>query len=185
MANRERLRRSNRIWVLVWAVVFAVIAIVIISAMGSSRRSDEGQTIGTVEIHSVTCESSDISYPFFTYTDVLTKNLRIVMTHSDGEMRSISLQYNLSYADTDKMIKSEAYNHAAMNLKYGEDNLEADAFNSVYAMMDKDLRFSLYALKEEIGTKGKKYFLIDKVDDYNIDRIQQEYGKLGLKCVKS
>ena len=182
--EKDKIERSNKRWLVFWGVIFAVIVVIVVCVLSSLQWTERGATT-VVKITSLSCEADNVSYPLFAYDESDKKELRIITTYNDEELRSISLQYKMFYSDEEKNIKSEADNHARMNILYGEDGLNADEFSSTYAVMNGYLKFSMYALRDEIINSGEKYFMLDGIPDYKINTIGQKYAKLGMKCTNS
>lgn len=179
------LEKTNRFWVGAWSFIFGVIAVIILLTIISARRSDQGEAQGTKFIKSITCETKDFSYPFFTYDEAKGRNLRIIAAYDDEKLESISLQYFLYYDDSATIVGSEAHNHAAMNIAFGSDGMEADSLGASYAILNDKLKFSLYAMSDNITETAQKYFLLDGASDLKIETIQDKYAKLGIECVSN
>lgn len=182
--NDKWVRRINGFWVFIWSLLFAGIAIVLIVVINSGQRTDSGSEAGKTEIKALKCTSSTFSYPFFTDTHPTHQDLAITIIHENDTAHSMFLQYILSYSSEEEAVNSEAINHAAMNIAFGKDKLEAGAYSASYATLGRQLKFSLYASGNDITSTAFKYFLLDYVSSNNIQQIRSEYAKIGLQCVE-
>lgn len=174
--------KSNKRWVLFWCAAFVIVFAVVMISFSSQRQItvDDGPTVKSVE--SLTCESSDYLYPFFVYDKSDRKSFRVLATFNGGVLRTISLQQYLYYGDEASVTASEADNHVAMNRSFGENGLVADGLNATYSRMQDGLRFGLYAVYEQMKNVEMQYFLLDGLNEYNYENLQQQYEKIGLQC---
>ena len=177
--------KSNSRWIVFWIVAFAVASIIITVSIFSQKREDDNEGATITVIKAVTCKSDDYFYPLFSHDEATKKELRIIVTFNGDDVRSLSLQQMLYYDDKDLAVKSEAENHAAINGHFGEDGMEADALGASFAVMGEGVRYGIYATYDELGMKGKKYFLLDKAKDYDFNSIKDAYTGLGLECSDS
>ena len=132
------------------------------------------------------CESNSIDYPFFTYNNSNSKKLKINLIFSENVLKTIALEYTLSYSDKTEIIASEAHNHAAMNLSFYADNLDSDEFNAKYTKFTNSMRMTLYAKNVDIDETTTKYFLIKNTDNEEIPKdffeYKANYEKQGFNC---
>lgn len=183
--NDKFLRRTNKFWILIWSLIFAAVAIVLAVVASSTRRTDSGEGATITEIKSITCTADDTThYPFFTNEDATTRNLKLSLIYEAGTVRSIFLQYLLDYDTEEAATTAEAANHAAMNIAYGADGLEADAFQANYTTLGTQFKFSIYAAADKLDSAARKYFLVPEATDNNSDTFKAEYAKIGMKCIE-
>lgn len=166
-----------------WSLLFFGIAALIIASLLSQQQFNSGGNVGTVQVKSLTCTIDNYLYPFLSYDNAEKKELKIVATFSEDTLKSIFLQQSLKYSDTELTIQSEGSNHAAMNMLFAEDGLGADALGANYSIVDNTLFFGLYGLYEEMRPTDMKYFLLDKIKNYEYIDIKGAYESLGMTCV--
>lgn len=182
MNGVERHIRANRFWVLVWSIFFAIFAIVITISLASQRGVKRGENPDAVYLSSLTCESDEYVYPFLVFNESVRSELRIIAVFGDNEFKTISLQQMLYYDDDESIKASEASNHAAMNISFGDNGLEADALGANFARIQGGMRFGLYETRDKIDDEYMQYFLLDRVDGYDYEHIRQAYEELGMIC---
>ena len=131
------------------------------------------------------CKAEGFWYPLFVYDNSNHKRINLNLVFNKNEINAISIVYTLEYNNKDKAINSEAENHANMNAHYSNDNLNPDAFSSLYTLIGNNLTFNIYAEKNDISAVTYKYFLLD---DYSgalsdMDEINNYYTDKGLSCM--
>lgn len=178
----ERGIRSNRrfiyFWIFIFIMIFSIIAGVL---LGQTRVDKKGET-KTMKVKALTCKSDHFFYPFLEFDETTKKEFKIITTFTEKSVRSISLQQMLYYENEEKVKESEARNHAAMNIQYGEDGMEADALGASYARLSNGLRFGLFSNFEKLNEKEYKYYLLEGISSLSYEGIKQAYEKLGLEC---
>ena len=139
---------------------------------------------GTKLIKHLTCESYTTSYPLFNYDGSDSKSIRINASFEDDRLSSISLIYKLGYSNTEEIDKSEATNHAALNMSYQNDGLASDSYSAKYSKFKDGIQLSLYVTSDDIDNKALKYFILDGLTSvaYNREEIERIYIGKGLKC---
>ncbi len=182
MDRVERHIRANRFWVLVWSIFFAIFAIVIAISLASQRGVKKGENPDAIYLSSLTCESNEYIYPFFTFDESVKSELRIIAIFGDNEFKTISLQQTLYYDDDESVAASEAVNHAAINISFGDNGLEADALGANFANTQGGMRFGLYETREKIEDEYMQYFLLDEAGGYDYEHVKRAYEELGMTC---
>ena len=180
--NNARNLNSNRFWVLMWGCFFALIAIVLIISLLSQRLVTISDDVEDVYIKSLTCEADNYLYPFFVFDQSIKKEFKIIVTFDEESFKTISLQQMLYYDDDEYIKQSETKNHAAMNISFGENGLEADTLDAVYARRKDGMRFGIYGVREGISDEAMKYFLLDEAESYDYDSVRLIYEGLGMIC---
>ena len=133
---------------------------------------------------SMSCESNNFAYPFFTYDKSTKKSTRINIIFNNDNLYSIALIYNLYLNDAEIISSSEAANHAAMNISFGNNGLEAESLGMDFARLQDSLKMSLYAKSSDINSASAKYFLLDDNDSkaYNVELVKKSYENKGFVC---
>lgn len=134
---------------------------------------------------SLTCEVEGRLYPFFNYDNSEKKITKINAIFKNDNINTVSLVHKLYYDNDEQIIKSEAENHAAMNLKTQAEGLGPDALGANYSRLSDSLKMSLYVRNDDINSNTVKYFELDWVDDgaYNLMTTKAIYEKKGFVCV--
>lgn len=174
--------KSNKRWILFWAIAFALLAIVIAIPVITQTRTDTDAGERVTEIRALTCRTAGQLYPYFTYDNSTKKDLKIIVTFADDDVRSLSLQQTLYYPDEEMKVKSEAENHASVNKQFGTDSMQADALGATYAITSDGVRFGLYITSDQLNSKSAKYFLIDEATKHDYNNIRQALVAQGLEC---
>lgn len=147
-----------------------------------------GQNPDSIRGQSLHCESPTMPYPFYSYDESKSKNLKIVTNFYDDVINSIYLVYTLYYDSPQQIIASEANNHADMNISFGKNGLEPDAYNAHYSTIENALKMSLYAKESNINQIAAKYFMIDLQGQTflptNLNEYEENYEKQGFVCKK-
>lgn len=164
-------------------MVAAIAVCVTLSMQGKTKVTDN--TAGPETSEALTCEVEGVVYPFFKYDESEKKTTKINAIFQDGVMSTISLIYSLYYNNSEQIVKSEAENHAALNLKMQNEGLGPDAFDANYAKLKDRLKLSLYAEAKKLNINTVKYFELDWVESgkYNMATVQANYEDRGFKCV--
>lgn len=162
-------------------LIIAVILIVIFFLNGSTTIYNDGGEIATTE--SITCESSEVSYPFFAFDNSDRKQLKINVLLSNNKIDQLSLIYRLYYNSSSDINTSETLNHANMNKHFGISGLTADALGAKYSKLDDSLQLTLNSKAKEINEISAKYYLLDEAANYyNKETITKNYNSKGLDC---
>ena len=109
---------------------------------------------------SLICESSSAIYPFFVLDESSTKHTTISLSFYDDALNAITLEHRLYYDNYNKIISSEAHNHAAMNISFGENGFGVDALNARYDKLSDSLRFTIYGGMSDLIGASRNYFLL-------------------------
>ena len=172
-------------WILIDSAIFLVGVGLFVWVLTNENRQEidlgtEGA--GGVKNKSLTCKSDSLAYPFFEHDESTSKMLKIVAPMNGERLHAISLQYMLYYDNNELIERSESDNHAAMNLDFANNGLQSDALSANYAKLSDGLRFSLYQTMEQMQEMEKQYFLLEKNEVYDIDKLNQTYSALGMNC---
>lgn len=137
-----------------------------------------------VKDNSVICNSSGLSYQFFRYDNSSEKDAKISILFNGDNLKSISLVYTLLYSNEIGAKTSEAQNHAAMNIHFGEDGLGGDSFSAHYNINGNKMTMNIYATPSDLRTTyGSKYFLIDGLPlESSIEQYKNHLEKQGFTC---
>ena len=182
MVKMNKGIRSNRFWVLVWSIFFLIVAAVIIVVQFSQSQTKTGTNPEELTVSSLTCESDGLAYPFLTSDGSTHKSLKVVATFSGGLLRTISLQQMLYYNDAESIRRSETENHAAMNISFGENELDPDSLEANYATLSDGMRFGIYGVFSRMKLAEFQYFLLGQVENYTYDYVRLTYEGLGMTC---
>ena len=161
-------------------ILIAIVLIILFLLRGSTTFGDTTKT--DIVTESLSCESSDFDYPIFSYDESDKKNLKINMLFGEKKLDTLSLMYRLYYNDNNKIIASEAANHADMNESFSKDGMQADSFGASYALLDDSMQMTLNVNKKQIDGVSSKYFLLEEANNYNKDNLKKHYESKGFKC---
>lgn len=137
---------------------------------------------------SLICSSEAIKYPFFINDNPDSTNLKLNLIFFDNKLKSMAVEYNLYYSSLEDASKSEAKNHATMNISFSEDSLPADAFSATYSITDSQLRLNLFTeVVDSLSDKEMKYFMINSKNTYTIpatiEDFRRTYKNIGFDCI--
>ena len=181
------MRFKKTKWFIIVGCAFGTVCLIIGS--GLAMRGEikvSGKYPEDVKDESIKCTSTTFTYPFFTYGNENSRALTISALFSEGTLKTISLQYELTYDDNTKVVASEAHNHAAMNKSFGGNGLNADALRAHYSKTNDKMIMSLYSNGNELAESQKKYFLLQGVNiDAGIEKIKDNYRQLGITCINN
>lgn len=176
------MRRNNtRNW-LAWAggslIFIAITFTIIFFTHGQTTIIDKQPKKETTE--SLACSGENINYPIFTYDNSAKKATKINATFNNGELSSISFVHTLYYDDYEKIIASEAINHAAVNI----DSQSTDIFNAYYSKFSDAMRMTMYTKSDALNNNNKKYLMLNSVSTSNLTKeaIKQNYEAQGFIC---
>ena len=176
-------KKSNLLTVLSFSLcIFAVLVFFVFMMQGKTTTS--GGYPENTKDGSIICNNNGLDYPFFRYDESIKKDTEITALFNDENLKSISLRYTLSYSNESLATTSEAQNHAAMNINFGNNQLEADAFSARYSKNGNKMIMNLYASQSDLKTtNGNRYFLLDNLSiDSSIEQYKDYYEKQGFIC---
>lgn len=167
---------------LIILVLVAIVLVIIYFLHGKTTTTSE--KIPNVKSVALSCASDSFIYPIFVYDGSKSRGLEVKMIFSEEELKSISLGYSLLYDSADLVQASEAHNHAAMNISFGKNNLEADAYNAKYTILSDRMRMNLYAPSSKLDETAKLYFLIDGDGTFpkSVQELRKNYESQGFAC---
>lgn len=160
----------------------AIVLIICFFLQGETKVVNNGATVESSK--SLVCEAEGKQYPFFKYDNATKKTTKINATFNGEKLDTISLIQELYYNSSDEIVRSEAENHAALNLKTQGEGLGPDAFGANYAKLSDRLKFSMYARAEKLTYETVKYFELDWVESgtYNLPTMEKIYTEQGFNC---
>ena len=131
---------------------------------------------------SLSCEIEGLKYPFSAYDNSERKTTKVSIVFINGNLKTISLIYQLYYNGSEEIEKSEAENHAAMNLKMQNDGAGPDALELNFAKLANSLKMSLYAEASELDNGMAKYFELEDISKFDLNNIKDSYEKKNFGC---
>lgn len=145
-----------------------------------------GELTGGTRYSSLSCSAEGIIYPFFEFDETTNEKTEVKVLFGEGGMKSISLTQTMYYPDLGTSKASEAHNHAAMNISFGELGYKADAFEANYSVQEDKMIMTLYATEANFDDVSARYFLAKGMDEAStIDDFTKVFNDQGLNCVIS
>lgn len=174
--------KKNKISLII-TVIFIAIAIIILIFLLKGETKTSGNYPEDLTNSSLSCSKNGELYPFFEYDQSDRKEIIINASFNKQQLGSISLITRLYYSDEDKIIGSEAFNHAAMNKSFGP-SLGPDALGASYAKLSDSMKMSLFANQSDINTETARFFLIDTDGGLpqTLDEYRSNYEQQGFSC---
>lgn len=166
-------------------LVVILCLVVVITLMLRGKTTTSGQHPEDVKDDTLSCFATGKEYPFFRIKSGRGSETKIEAIFHLGELKTISLQQTLFYDSVDEIIASEAHNHAAMNIKFGELGLKADAFTARYARYDDKMIMTLFSKGEEFDEVAEKFFFADFENggkDKTRDGFERNFENQGFVC---
>ena len=183
MEDKPKDKNAKKIIFGIAGVLLFVVAIVLIVLYLLSGKTTIGNNVRTdVVAESLSCESDEIQYPFFSYDESDRKNTKINILFDEKKIDSLSFVYRLYYGDNERIVTSEAVNHANMNEAFEKDSLPPDSFDAVYAVLNDSMQMTLNATKKQIDGVSSKYFLLEGANNYSKESLKNYYESKGFKC---
>lgn len=162
----------------------ALVALLVFLMSDKTTTTNEPEI--TYDSKFLSCKSSGIAYPFFTYNNTTQGELEISAIFIQDALDTISLKYTLFYDNQEQARQSQASNHAAMDLSFYDYGLSANSFNANYSVLDNSMRMSLYATKNNFNQIAARYFMVSSSDNSAIPKtlteFETEYQKGGFNC---
>ena len=162
-------------------IVIAICMIVWFLLRGEEKVSGGFPEAETSKI--LSCESSAVEYPLFSYANVVNKNLKIYAIYSGNNLSSISLKHELVYGNNQNATHGETINHSAMNISFSDAGLPIDTLRSNYSLIDNVFTMTLYGRGSDVTDSTKKYLMINGSVG-SIESLSRQYTALGLKCIE-
>ena len=162
-------------------VLVAIVLVILLFLNGNTtiENADSDVTSTTA----LSCDSSKVVYPFFSYDNSKKKELKINVLFVNNKIDSISLIYNLYYGTQEEIAKSETLNHAEMNQSFVAKSLGPDAFGANYSKLNDSMQMTLNAEGRELNELSGKFFLLEKAgSSYDKDSLSKLYNSKGLNC---
>lgn len=183
--KRRKNRRGKTNWPATIGTTLLLTAIVLIICFflqGETKVTNNDVAVEASK--SLACEVEGVQYPFFDYDNSTKKTTKINAIFNGDKLDTISLIQELYYNSSDEIVRSEAENHAALNLKTQGEGLGPDAFGANYAKLSDRLKFSMYAKAEQLKYETVKYFELDWVESgtYNLPTMEKIYTEKGFDC---
>lgn len=129
------------------------------------------------------CKGNDLVYPFFGDDSSVPSTTAVNAIFDTDGVRSIALSHTMRYNDEAEASAKTALHNAAMNISFGENGFNADAFSATYTINKNEARVNLYATKSQLSDISAKYFLLE---DFSIaspaSQYEEYYQKYGFKC---
>lgn len=174
-------------WIIPTGILLILVAIVLmIIFLLRGETTVTNSTTTEAKNTTLSCSTAGLDYPFFRYDESTSKETKITAIYSGEDFKSIALFQTMYYDDESLVKGSEAQNHAAMNISFGESGLEANAFSAAYSMQDDKMEMSLYATNSDFNTNAGKYFLANGYSYKSaIDKLEKNYEDQGFECVKN
>ena len=187
--NTEKSKKSNKSnknwWIIILAVGVILLIVFVFWLLVKGDVKTTGEYPDDVKDSSLTCTTTKVEYPFFTYDESSSKEATINMLFKNKELNSISFIYSLKYDNERAVTASEAHNHAAMNISFAKVGLEADALNANYTRTNNEMILTLHATMADLNEDSGKFFLINDIPvDSSISRYARNYKNQGFKCEK-
>ncbi|MBQ7202184.1 hypothetical protein IJS18_02240 [Candidatus Saccharibacteria bacterium] len=170
-------------------VVGVVVIVIIVLILMRGTTTTSGGYPNPESTKSLSCNSDTFVYPFFKYDNSTKKNTTITATFENEKMNRISLTYTLFYPTKEEVVKSEAENHAAMNISFSNAGLGPDSFGANYKELVSDpsalaLAMTMTTLADNIRDVGAKYFMLEDIEnkDYTLNDVRSTYRSAGFRC---
>lgn len=137
---------------------------------------------GAVSDKTLSCNVHNISYPFFD-SEPNKKDTEVTVLFKGDEFKAISLKHTLYYNNEKEVKDSEAINHAAMGILFGQNGLEADAFSLAFSMQEDQLIYSIYANDSDfVGTAGRYFLANNLTKKSTFESFESKYKNQGFAC---
>lgn len=159
-------------------VVIAIVLLIVFLLHGQVTIS--GEFPGDETEESLVCERQDAGFFLFEDSRILSDSTKLTLIFSSTNLRLASLIYSATTASNTAAQNIEAVMMSELNKSFGKEY----GFNGLGANFISDgntARMSLTANASEIGTNGRKYFLIDGIIDYK-DNYYEELTRRGFNC---
>lgn len=180
-----KVNKNNKTsWLLMAGIGLILIVVVLIFFFFMQGETKTSGGWSETEIsESMSCEAEGLAYPLFKYDNANKKTTKITAIFNSGKLKTISLVQQQYYDDEDAIVRSEAENHAAMNLLMQEEGLGPDALGMNFAKLTNNLKMSLFADDSKLNGGTAKYFELDDASKYDMATMQAVYEQKGFKCV--
>ena len=186
MDDKKKVKNKSKNRSIYIAGILIAIAIVTILLFFINGRATlvKKNNLGPTE-HFLACTTEKIAYPYFTYDNSVKKKININVTFLDDNLSSISLVYDLTYANEQEAKDSELKNHIDFEIALQNEGLTYASVNSDHQVMDEIYQLTLYNSANEINNKTAKYYFLEELnqeDDYTIDDVAKAITAKGLDC---
>lgn len=173
-------------WAVPIGIILILVAIVLITIFllrgETTVINNETETERRI---TVSCEIAGLEYPFFRYDNSIKKTTKVAFLFSNEKFKTISLSQAMYYDDGDLVKNSEAQNHAAMGISFGENGLDANALSSAYSMQADKMVMTLYATENDFNINTSKYFLAQGYSSKStVDGLKKNYAAQGFTCIE-
>lgn len=183
VTKKAKKKSPSSSWLMVMGIVLILVAAVLLVwfFLHGETKVSGGWPEPEVSV-AVVCKSESFEYPFFTYDQSSSKTTEINAVFKDDKLSMLSFIYTLGYGNEAASTESEARNHAAMNISFGNAGLEADALGASYSVLSDAMKFSLSADGNAARGIGARYFMLTGGETYNVGRLMANYQGQGFEC---
>ncbi len=182
--KKKTRKKSKTNWVgsIILTIILTAAVILVINLLnGTVTVTGDGGSV--VQTSSLTCNSSDRLYYIYTIDDSVSKDIEVKVLFTGEEFTSIDLTSTQEYDAEDGAKRSEAHNHAAMNISFANAGLGADAFNANYTTTSSKMIMHLYAEASEYNEVAARYFYADGTNKSStLEDFTEALNTRGFSC---
>lgn len=183
---KDAQKNFRHSWLVAAGIALIVIVVaIIIWLFAKSETTTTGYFPSNTKTTNLSCQKDDIDYPFFANNGATSKKATINSLFNKDELKTISLQYIVTFKDSKNMKLDASLSQAAMNQSFSNVGLDADAFWADYSSNGNSYTMSLYAPAEDFKENAKKYFYANNLSaNDNIDTFEENFVSQGFYCIK-
>lgn len=161
--SQTRILRKICAVILIVAIC-ALVIFLIIKWLNSENITRFGDSPEATKSFALVCVNDDAEYPYYNYEGATRHETKITAMFTDDKLKSISLANTLFFDNVDDVVRSEALNHAAMNLSFAENHLGLALFSAAYARLEDRMVGSIYTASDDFRDGVAPYYLLEKLD---------------------
>ena len=162
--------------------LFAVAFIFVIAFFIRGQVTIDGDFPENQVSESLSCERQDTGYFLFNDTRILEDATNLTLIFDKQNLRLASLIYTAFTENATTAQNVEAAIMSELNTNFGTE-FGFNGLGANFTSSENKIRMSLTATTSEMGSNGKKYFLIDGIQDQK-DKYYEELTRRGFNCKK-
>ncbi len=165
-------------------LVLAALAAFGLSQLFITKETKTFTGTGVTTTNVMVCEAEQPAEAFFAPTGAMDVQHTVKMTYYDKDVTEIAYEYEADFGSPDAANAAEARVHADYNIFMGK---YADDFSAQFMPMGDELKITVFAKAENLGSETSRVFFISPEDfasleTYKVDDMVNIFRRKGFAC---
>ncbi len=181
-------KKKQSIWgsVALFVVCLSVAALVLFGlwSLFKTKETKIIETGGNTRTNALVCDAKNPQDAFFVLEGARDVDHEIKVTYTSEYGEEISYTYDADFGSPEAVKDAEARVHADYNIFMGKNGSD---FSDQFMTMGDELKISIYAKIENLGTETSRVFFVlpeeyASLDGYKVTDLAKFYQKKGFSC---